>query len=398
MGRYGIEALPHARQLTFAGRIEELQRRATERDPRGPARAMFATVLGLIGIGFLLQVSHAATTVPRANLAGELRELAVFRGVGLALLMGAWFVGPQRLARFVPALTVLIMAALVAVYLPILGAPRNGAHRWIEVPGVPFGIQPSEFARVLLVLWVARRCALLGPRIGELRTGFAPTVALGLAAFTLVFLEPDLGGSILILMCYGATLFVGGARLNHVTLAVTSLGGAALLFGLTQFGHIRERFAVWTGEATNDQVRRSAEAMASGDWFGVGLGQGLFRNANLQYMQTDYALALVGEEFGLFGVLLVVGLFAAFAWHALRLVLAVEDRFSALTAFGLTVSVAFQAMLHLQVVTGLAPPKGMALPFLSDGGSALLASCLAVGLALGASRSVPAPASSLGSG
>ena len=383
---HGTGALPRARQTTFAERIEELQRRASERDPRGPARALFAVVLGLMAFGFLLQASHAATTVPRELLRGELVELMVFRGVGLVILFGAWAIGPQRLAQFVPALTVLVMAALVAVYLPVVGAPRNGAHRWVEIPGVGFGIQPSEFARVLLVLWVARRCALLGPRIGEWRAGFAPTVGLGLAAFALVFLEPDLGGSILILMCYGATLFVGGARMNHVVLTVTSLGGAAVLFGLTQFGHIRERFAVWTGEATNDQVRRSAEAMASGDLFGVGLGQGLFRNANLQYMQTDYALALVGEEFGLFGVLLVVGLFAAFAWHAFRLVLAVEDRFAALTAFGLTVSVAFQAMLHLQVVTGLAPPKGMALPFLSDGGSALLASCLAVGLALGASR------------
>jgi cell division protein FtsW len=382
----GSGTLGTARQVTLAEHFEALQRRATERDPRGPARALFAIVLALIGFGFLLQAGHAATTVPRELLGHELRELAGFRAVGLLLILGGWWLGPARLAPVVPALTVFVMVALVAVYLPIVGAPRNGAHRWIEIPGLRFGIQPSEFARVLLVLWVARRCVLLGPRIGEWRAGFAPTLALGLVAFALVFLEPDLGGSILLILCYGATLFVGGARMTHVVLTLSSLGVAALAFGLTRFGHIRERIAVWTGEATNDQVRRSAEAMASGDVLGVGFGHGLYRNASLQYMQTDYALALVGEEFGLFGVLLVVGLFAAFVWHAFRLVLAVEDRFSALVAFGLTVSVAFQAMLHLQVVTGLAPPKGMALPFLSDGGSALLASCLAVGLALGAAR------------
>ena len=94
----------------------------------------------------------------------------------------------------------------------------------------------------------------------------------------------------------------------------------------------------------------------------------------------------MGEEFGLFGVLLVIGIFAAFAWHALRLVLCIQDRFAALAAFGLTTSVGLQALIHLQVVTGLAPPKGMALPFLSDGGSGLLAACGAVGLALGAAR------------
>ena len=379
--------LAAARQLTLAEHFEALPLRAAERDPRGPARALFAVVLALIGIGFLLQVAHAATTVPRELLAAELRELLVFRGAGLVLLLGAWWIGPTRLAPVVPALTVLVLFALVAVYLPVLGAPRNGSHRWIKLPGLEFGLQPSEFARVFLVLWVARRCVLLGPRIGEWRAGFLPTLAVGFGACLLVFLEPDLGGSVLLLLCFGATLFAGGARMNHVVMTCSSLFGAAVLIGLSRFGHIRERIAVWTGDATNDQVRRSAEAMASGDLLGVGLGQGLYRNASLQYMQTDYALALVGEELGLLGVLLVVGLFGAFVWHALRLVLAVEDRFAALVAFGLTISVGFQAMLHLQVVTGLAPPKGMALPFLSDGGSAMLASCLAVGLALGASRS-----------
>ena len=127
-----------------------------------------------------------------------------------------------------------------------------------------------------------------------------------------------------------------------------------------------------------------------GDGVGRAVGRrvrsGGFGNAGLQYTQTDYALALVGQEFGLWGLLLVVGLFSAFVWFSLRLVLSVRDRFAALAAFGLTLSVALQAMVHLQVVTQLAPPKGMALPFLSDGGSSLLASCLAAGLALGAAR------------
>lgn len=159
-----------------------------------------------------------------------------------------------------------------------------------------------------------------------------------------------------------------------------------MLVALSTFSHVSERFAVWTGGSTNAQVTRASEAMASGGISGVGFGQGGFRNAGLQYTQTDYALSLVGQEFGIPGLLLVVGLFAAFVWFSLKLVLSVRDRFAALAAFGLTLSVALQAMVHLQVVTQLAPPKGMALPFLSDGGSSLLASCLAAGLALGAAR------------
>ncbi|MEM8713832.1 MAG: FtsW/RodA/SpoVE family cell cycle protein, partial [Planctomycetota bacterium] len=181
------------------------------------------------------------------------------------------------------------------------------------------------------------------------------------------------------------TLFVGGARIQHLALVVAACI-LLVLIALQSFGHVAERFAVWMGDSTNDQVTRAAEAMASGDFFGVGYVQGGFRNAGLQYMQTDYALALVGEELGLYGIWLVVGLFGAFIWNAQSMVLAIKDRFAALCAFGLSISVAFQAMVHLQVVTGLAPPKGMALPFLSDGGSALLAACLAVGLAIGAGR------------
>ena len=148
--------------------------------------------------------------------------------------------------------------------------------------------------------------------------------------------------------------------MKHVGL-VGAMAAVLLLLAIQVFSHVRERFAVWAGESTNSQVSRAAEAMASGDLFGVGFAQGGFRNAGLQYMQTDYVFALVGEELGMFGVLLVVGIFAAFAWHALRLVLCIHDRFAALAAFGLTTSVGLQALIHLQVVTGLAPPKGLSL-------------------------------------
>jgi cell division protein FtsW len=107
------------------------------------------------------------------------------------------------------------------------------------------------------------------------------------------------------------------------------------------------------------------------------------------YLDSDYVFAQVGEELGLAGLLLVLGLYAFFLWSALRLVLSISDRYAALAAFGLLVSVSLQAMLHVQIVSGLAPPKGMTLPLVSDGGTSLLVSCLAVGLALGAVRSRP---------
>ncbi|MEM9382099.1 MAG: FtsW/RodA/SpoVE family cell cycle protein [Planctomycetota bacterium] len=387
MGEW-TESAPRQRAGVL-GALAAAGQRAREAHPAGPRNALLCTVLALLAFGMVIQLSHAATTLPASEFGAEMREQIVFRLLGAFLLIGGMAVGVRRIEPFIPAATVLSLVGLVLVFVPGFEQPINGAHRWIRVFGRGPSIQPSEIARVVFVLWVARRCALLEHEVTSLRRGFAPTIALGLLAGMLILREPDLGGCLLFLLCFGTTLFVGGARVQHVAL-VGVAAACTILVAASLFSHVAERFAVWTGDSTNSQVTRAAEAMASGDVLGVGFAQGGFRNAGLQYMQTDYALALVGEELGLVGILVVVGLFAAFAWHALRLVLAIRDRFAALAAFGRPISVAFQAMVHLQVVTGLAPPKGMALPFLSDGGSSLLASCLAVGLALGAARPHPA--------
>jgi cell division protein FtsW len=188
-------------------------------------------------------------------------------------------------------------------------------------------------------------------------------------------------------------MWVGGARPIHVYGPLFAAGGIAFLVVITFVGYIRQRIEMWLGSATNDQVLRSSEAIASGDLAGVGLGHGLFRNARVPYLESDYVFALTGEELGLLGMWLVLGLFLAFLWFALRYVLSIRDRYDALCVFGLLLSVGLQAMVHAQVVTGLAPPKGMPLPFLSHGGTSLVVSSLAVGLALGAAN-VPRPASS----
>ena len=377
---------PGERQLTFADRLQGLARRAEVSDPAEPARAVFFIVLALMGLGLMLQVSHASTTVPRSEFGAEVRHLVQFRVLGLLTLLLAYRAGLRGVERFVPALTAMVIVMLLAVYLPVVHEQLNGSRRWIRLPGIPFTLQPSELARVVAVLWVARRCVMLGSRVEHARRGYLPMLAFGVALFLLILFEPDVGGSLLFILCFMSTLWVGGARRAHVAGSMVVIGGAGLLFGASAFAYVRERIDVWLGYSTNDQVTRAAEAMASGDLFGVGLTHGGFRNQSLQYMQSDYAFSLVGEELGYVGLVLVIGLFLGFLFHSLRLVSSLRDRFSALAAFGLLVSVAFQAMLHLQVVTGLAPPKGMNLPFISEGGSALVASCLAVGLALGAVR------------
>jgi cell division protein FtsW len=381
--------LPRERQLTLLERLDSLAQRVEMPDPTQPAMALFWTVLALMGLGLALQINHAATTQPPEVFWAGLWSQLGFRIAAVLALVAGIRIGPARLRRCIPALTIIALVTLVLVYVPGFAATKNGARRWVALPLIRFSFQPSELARIVMILWIADRCIRLEDRVRDLKRGVWPMLRFGLVFFLLILCETDLGGALLFLACMLATMWVGGARPVHVYGPLIGVGGAAFLVVITFVGYIRQRIEMWLGSTANDQVVRSGEAIASGDFFGVGLGHGLFRNARVPYLESDYVFALTGEELGLFGMLVVLTLFLAFLWFALRYVLSVRDRYDALCAFGLLLSVGLQAMVHTQVVTGLAPPKGMPLPFLSHGGTSLVVSSLAVGLALGAAFGKP---------
>jgi len=377
---------PRERQHTILERLEGLARAAQVPDASRPALYLFGIVLALLAVGLIVQASHAATTSTPEVFWGVLRSQILFRVAAIGALLLGVRVGPQGLRRHIPALTIVCGLFLLLVFVPGVGDPRNGAHRWLQIPFLSISFQPSELARIVMVLWVADRCIRLGDGVRDLRRGALPMLCVGLAFFSAILVETDLGGAILFLCCFLATLWVGGARLRQISGPVVIVAGGAAISLVLFVSYIRHRIEMWLGAASNNQVERTAEAIASGDLFGIGLGQGLWRNARVPYLESDYVLALVGEELGFFGVLLVLGLLIGFTWLAIRLSLSIQDRYSALCAFGLLLSVALQAMIHAQVVTALAPPKGMPLPFVSHGGTALVVSSLAIGLALGAAR------------
>ncbi len=376
--------VPKERQLTILERLDAFAQRVETPDPTQPAQTIFWIVLALMGIGLALQANHAATTQPADVFWSGLWSQIAFRIAAVGALMLGMRLGPSGLRRAIPALTLLTLLALVLVYVPGFAASKNGAHRWLALPGLHLSFQPSELARIVMILWVADRCIRLGDDVRDMRRGVMPMLRWACLFFALILCETDLGGALLFLACFLCTMWVGGARPMHVYGPLFGVGGAAFLLVITFVAYVRHRIEMWLGSAQNDQVLRSSEAIASGDWLGVGLGHGLFRNARVPYLESDYVFALMGEELGLFGMILLVALLVAFLWYSLRFVLSIRDRYAALCAFGLLLSVGLQAMLHAQVVTGLAPPKGMPLPFISHGGTSLVVSSLAVGLALGA--------------
>ncbi len=374
-------------QLTIAGFLDNLARKAEVHDPLRPATRLFLVVLALSGLGFLVQASHASTTRDLAGFWGELRSQALLRILSLAVMLLAFRLGPAGLRRLVPHLMVLCGILLLLVFIEPFRAARNGAFRWVEFPvGARLTFQPSELARIVIVLWVADRCVKLGTRVHDLGRGVLPILSVALVFFALVLVETDLGGAMLLLICALSTMWVGGARMLPVGASLVAIGGGAITAASILVPYMRERLAMWFGQVENPQVSGTLQALASGGLFGAGFTHGGHRIDGVPYLESDYVFAQVGEELGLAGLWLVLLSWIAFLWCSLRLVLSLRERYVALASFGLLLSVALQAMVHVQVVSGLAPPKGMTLPFLSDGGTSLIVSSFAVGLALGAAR------------
>jgi cell division protein FtsW len=280
-------AAPRERQHTILERLEGLARAAQVVDASRPALCLFVVVLALLALGLVVQASHAATTTNPDTFWSVLWSQVLFRVAAIgALLVGAR-IGPSGLRRHIPVLTVVSGAMLLLVFVPGFADPRNGAHRWLSIPVVGLSFQPSEVARIVMVLWAADRCIRLGDGIRDLWKGAIPMLAVGLVFFALILVETDLGGAILFLVCFLATMWVGGARLRQISGPVLAFAGGAAALVIVCVSYIRHRVAMWLGHASNHQVDRTADAIASGDWFGVGLGQGLWRNARVPSLESD---------------------------------------------------------------------------------------------------------------
>jgi cell division protein FtsW len=292
---------------------------------------------------------------------------------------------PSVRARLPKVLFVLAVALLAAALVPGLADPHRGSHRWIHLGrfGIGLGFQPSELAKLALVAVLA---SLLGERNADPRSfarGFFPaTLAIGVCV-GLVGKE-NFGTAALLACTAGAILFVAGCRLHHLLLIV-SLGTAGLTVLLFAAPYRLARIAAYQDywadpQGDGYQPLQSLVTIASGGWWGTGLGSGVQKYGYLPESHTDFVFAVLCEELGVFGGVLVILLFCAFVWLGIRTMLVARTRFERLLAFGLTFLVALQAAMNIAVVTVMTPTTGVPLPMLSAGGSGMFTVCAAVGL------------------
>jgi cell division protein FtsW len=279
---------------------------------------------------------------------------------------------------------------LVAVLVPGIGVERNGAARWISLGGPIPPLQPSEFAKLALIIYIAAWLAGRGENVKHFWTGFFPFVALVGIVAGLVMLQPDLGTTIVIVLTMLTLVFVAGASLKHVA-AFTGIAGiaASILIFAGQYRADR----IWAFiRAEDDPSGRGFHtlqiliALGSGGIDGLGLGASRQKFFYVPGAHTDGIFAIIGEELGFIGSAIVLGLFALLMIRGFRVVLRARDDFGSLLAVGIVSWIGYQTIINIAGITRSMPLTGIPLPFLSYGGSALLTMLAAIGILLSVSR------------
>jgi len=271
---------------------------------------------------------------------------------------------------------------LMAVFVPFLGKTAGGATRWIQV--ATFTLQPSEFAKIALVIFLADYLTQRQRKLGSFLKGFLPClVVLGLF-MGLIVLQPDLGTVVLIGAVSFILFFIAGIRFSHLlTLFLLSL--PVLYQFIFKVPYRRNRILAFINpwqdpEGTGFQIIQSFIALGSGGVTGMGLGKSRQKLFYLPEAHTDFIFSIVGEELGMVGTLGILGLFAALIFLGFRIALKSQDLFARLLALGIVSLLGLQALINIGVVTGSLPTKGLALPFISYGGSNLIVSLTMAGI------------------
>jgi cell division protein FtsW len=351
---------------------------------------LLTATLCLLALGAVMVFSASSTTQVLhngglSNSAFYLKRTLMFGAVGLVIMHLAARHGLKAIRDLTPLLLGVSLFALLAV----LGAGTsvNGASRWIGPSSLQF--QPSELAKVALVLYSADLLARKPKRARSIE-GMMPLLVISGLACLLIVAEPDLGTTMVVALAVGATLIAAGARPRDLGLIALAIGALALLMTVVE----PYRMARLTGflhpgadaAGTGFQAAQAKIALGSGGIFGVGIGNGVQKAFYLPEAHTDMISAVIGEELGMVGIVGVVGLFAMFGYAGLKVAQRTRDNYGKLLVAGLTSLILVQAMINLFAVMGLAPLTGVPLPFVSYGNSSLIATLFAVGLILNVAR------------
>jgi len=349
-------------------------------------------VLILVGIGIVMVYSASSAMALKKFGADSyfLKKQSLFALAGIIVLVAFRHI-PYKLFR--PLTYVILLFALgllISVKIPGIGYSAGGAERWIRFSGLSF--QPSEFARFAMIIYLAYSMSKKQDKIEVLSIGFIPHVAV-LAMFTgLIIIQPDFGSVMILCAVTWIMLFAGGVKITHLLSGLVVVLPPAIYFMQTadyRMKRILSFMDPWKHSSDSGyQVVHSLMAFGSGGIFGSGIGQGYQKLFYLPEPHTDFIFAVIGEELGLLGVLATLGLYSVIMWRGISISKNSKDLFGAFVSIGLTSALGLQVCINMGVAMGLLPPKGLALPFLSYGGTSLLVNmaCIGILMNIGASQ------------
>jgi cell division protein FtsW len=346
--------------------------------------------LMFLGMGIIFSASNVMAYANYADPFYFLKRQAMYGVLALGSLFIGWKVDYHRYQRLVYLFLFLSLLGLILVFIPGIGSKVRGAARWIHLG--PFTLQPSEFAKIAVVIFLSYSFSRKQEKMQHFSIGFLPHMLVSGIFIGLIFIETDFGTAMTLAAIVFTMLFVGGTRLTHIFLslsAVVALATAAVLKDPKKFARILSFLDPEKHRAdVGYQLYQSLLAIGSGNFWGLGLGQSRAKLFYLPDSHTDFILAIFSEEMGFVGFLLVMALFVTLVVRGLRLSLKAPDTFGSYLALGLTLVIGLPAAINMGVVSGILPTKGLSLPFLSYGGSSLMASMLAVGILLNISSQV----------
>ena len=384
------EALARQEKKRLRKEREELSRELA----RGPIDLPFCLlVLMLIGIGLimLLSASFPSAYYEDNDPTKYFVKQGIFAIMGVAAMLFIGKINYQRFRALAKPLLYLAIVLLVLVAIPGIGLIKNDARRWLGIPRTSFQFQPSEIAKMAVVLYFSDTISKKKDKMNTTRYGVAPYLLILGVISLLMMLEPHLSGTVLILGAGAVLMLVGGINLTWVAAALAGAGGIAFLMfsGIITYG--QSRLAMWQNpwldaRGKGYQLVQSLLSIGSGGLWGVGLGKSRQKYLYLPEEHNDFIFAIVCEELGLIGATIIMLLFAALILRGYWIALHARDRFGSLLTVGIITLMAVQVFLNISVVTNLLPTTGISLPFFSYGGTALSIQLAEMGIVLSVSR------------
>lgn len=346
------------------------------------------TVLVILGLLAVYSASFAVGYREYGDTNYFVARQAIFALVGLLAMVAFMRLDYVRLRALSVPLLALALLGLLLVLVPGIGVERNGASRWLAFG--PVSLQPSEFAKLAVIIYISAWLASRGQQIHRFSLGFVPFVLLLGVVGGLIMAEPDMGTTLVILLAASTLFFVAGAPLTHLGLLI-AVGGAISYFVVTQRDYQLDRLVSFMDPESDPQgvgfqILQLLIALGSGGPVGLGWSESRQKFFYVPGSHTDGVFAILGEELGFVGLLAILALFGFFIYRALRMTVRSRDRFAVLLGIGISSWIAYQTLINIGGITRTIPLTGVPLPFLSYGGSSLIMVLAAVGVLLSISR------------